>query len=149
MSFLWGLYSWSEIECMVTLTFSELIQRTKDIKNKVTAAIHLSNQYSDAYRVNPMHRIKFLVLCIDQIDRLLLTLEQAVKSVNNLYLEDAISVFGEVVEAHDQLANEAVKESLEPIPSYIQKYLDIAHSKLEECTLEVFEQALSKTVIHP
>ncbi len=133
---------------MVRLTFSELIQRTKDIKNKVIAAIHLSNQYSDAYRVNPMHRIKFLVLCIDQIDRLLQTLEQAATSVNQAYLEEATSALGEVVEAHDQLANEAVKESLEPIPHYIQKYLDFAHSKLEACKIEVFEQSLSKSVIH-
>ncbi len=134
---------------MVTLTFTELIQRAKDIKNKVTTAIHLSNQYSDAYRVNPMHRIKFLVLSIDQIDRLLLTLERAATSVNNLYLEEAICALGEVVEAHDQLANEAVKESLEPIPGYIQKYMDAAHSKLEQFKLEIFETPLSKPVIVP
>ncbi len=134
---------------MVTLTFSELIQRTKDIKNKVTAAIHLSNQYSDAYRINPMHRIKFLVLCIDQIDRLLLTLEQAEISVNKLYFEDAISALGEVVEAHDQLANEAVKESLEPIPGYIKKFLDIAHTQLEECKVDIFERPLTKSIILP
>ncbi len=134
---------------MVTLTFNELIQRTNDIKKKVTAAIHLSNQYCDAYRVNPMHRIKFLILCIDQIDRLLLTLEQAATSVNKEFIEEATSALGEVVEAHDQLANEAVKESLEPIPGYIQKYLDAAHSKLEQCKLEIFETPITKPAIVP
>ncbi len=147
ISFLWGLYSWSEIEGMVTITFAELIQRTNDIKNKVKAAIHLSNQYSEAYRINPMHHVKFLVLCIDQIDRLLQTLERAVTSVNQAYIDEAIGVLGEVVEAHDQLANEAVKESLEPIPGYIQKYLDAAHSKLELCKLEIFENPLSKSAL--
>ncbi len=130
-------------------SFNELIKRVIDIKKKVTAAIHLSNYYTDAYRINPMNRIRFLVLCIDQIDRLLLTLEQAANSVNKLYLTDAISALGEVVEAHDQLANEAVKESLEPIPHYIQKYLDAAHSKLEECKIEIFETLLSKSAITP
>jgi hypothetical protein len=134
---------------MGTLGFSQLIQRTVDIKKKVTAAIHLSNYYTDAYRINPMNRIKFLILCIDQIDRLLLTLGQAANSVNKVYLDDAISTLGEVVEAHDQLANEAVKESLEPIPHYIQKYLDAAHSKLEECKPEIFETLLSKSAIMP
>ncbi len=130
---------------MVELSFRDLIQRTLDIKSKVTAAIHLSNYYTDAYRINPMNRIKFLILCIDQIDRLLLTLGEAEKAINKTYLSEAIDALGEVIEAHDQLANEAVKESLEPIPHYIQKYLDSAHSKLEQCKLEIFDMPLSKS----
>ncbi len=130
---------------MVESSFRDLIQRTLDIKSKVTAAIHLSNYYTDAYRINPMNRIKFLILCIDQIDRLLLTLGEAEKAVNKTYLSEAIDALGEVIEAHDQLANEAVKESLEPIPHYIQKYLDAAHSKLEHCKLEIFDMPMSKS----
>jgi len=132
---------------MVNVRFDELIQQAKVIKNKVTAAIHLSNQYVGAYRTNPLQRIKFLVSCIDQIDQLLLTLEQAHHTVKEEYQNEAIALLGEVVEAHDHLANEAVRECLEPIPSYIQKSMDAAHSNPEQCKMEIFESSLSKNII--
>ncbi|OLS11968.1 MAG: hypothetical protein RBG13Loki_4423 [Promethearchaeota archaeon CR_4] len=135
------------MKVIVERKLGELIQRTKDIKSKVIAAIHLSNHYMGAYRTNPIQRIKFLVSCIDQIDRLLFTLEQTNHTVKTEYREEAINLLGEVVEAHNNLANEAVKESLEPIPRYIQKYMDAAKSKLEECKMEIFESPISKLII--
>jgi len=122
--------------------FSDLKDRAKIIKNKVTTAIQLSNHYSEAYRKNPIIRVRILLSCIEQVDRLLLTLTNVENTINAKYMREAINALSEVVEAHNKLADEAIKASLEPIPVYIQKFFDAANSKLEVCKSEFFEESL-------
>ncbi|HMF33238.1 MAG TPA: hypothetical protein VKK79_17565 [Candidatus Lokiarchaeia archaeon] len=117
--------------------FDAILQRAEDLKNKVVAAMGLSNHYSGAFRANPLTRIKLLVSCLDQMDRLLLMLSQVKSGAYESSASDAEQILWELVAAHERLADTTILESLEPIPIYIKKYQEFAQTQLESAKAEL------------